>query len=158
MPKQQQNKRVILSHAKIKNHLVKFKKEQNVDFPELAGKLGFPKDSVPTLRIKAASLSDHVRVRTIAERASIMAVKILETLKDRKNLAMAIDVDQINKELRDPVHEKAFVEISIFHRCVVRPKFTIKESYQISEVMPEIINRVAQTALRMSALENINDD
>lgn len=154
----QKPKRVVLNKTNIKAHLLKFKKEENVEFPELAGKLGFSYDSVPVLRIKAASLSDHVRCKTIAERASIMAVRILETLKDKKNVLQAIDMEFINKELRDPIHEKAFAEISIFHRCLIRPKFTMKESYQISEVMPEVINRVAQKALQMSSLENIHGD
>lgn len=150
-------KKVVLSKKRIRTYLKTFKGEVNVEFPELSGKLDFPKDVIPILRIKAASLDDHLRARTIIERASIMAVRIVESLQ-KNEIHKMFDLEAINKELRDPVNEKAFLEVSIFHRCVVKPKFTMKEAYKISQAMPELVNRVANHALQMSSLENIDGD
>lgn len=149
-------KKVLLNKKRIQAHLKKFKKQEDVEFPELTGKLGFSKEVVPVLKIKAASLDDHVRARTIVERASIMAIRIVESL-EKNELHKMFDIEAINKELRDPVNEKAFLEVSLFHRCVIRPKFTMKEAYIISQAMPEVVNRVANHALTMSSLENIDD-
>lgn len=149
-------KKVLLNKKSIQTHLKKFKGKEVIEFPELTGKLGFSKEVIPTFTIKAASLDDHLRAKTIVERAAIMAVRIVESL-EKNEMHKMFDIDAINKELRDPVNEKAFLEISIFHRCVVKPKFTMKEAYKLSQAMPEIINRVASRALMMSSLENIDD-
>lgn len=149
-------KKVLLNKKRIQAHLKKFKGKIDVEFPELTGKLGFPEDVVPVLKIKAASLDDHLRAKTIVERASIMAIRIVEAL-DKGQMHNMFDIDAINKELRDPVNEKAFLEVSIFHRCVLAPKFTMKEAYRLSMIMPEVVNRVASQALMMSSLENIDD-
>lgn len=150
-----QNKKVLLNKKSITTYLKKFKKEEDVEFPELAGKLGFDEDKIPVLKIKAAGLDDHLRAKTIIERAAIMAVRIAEAFK-ANDPTKAINFKEMNEELRNPVCQKAFLEVSIFHRCVIKPQFTMKQSYQISQVMPEVVNRVASKALRMSSLENIN--
>lgn len=148
-------RKITLSKNRIQAYIKNFSGVVDVEFPELIGKLGFKEDVVPILKIKAASLDDHLRARTIIERASIMALKIIESL-EKNELHKMFDLEAINKELRDPVNEKAFLEVSIFHRCVVKPKFTMKESYRLSQVMPEVVNRVANRALEMSSLESID--
>ena len=157
MQNSEKNKKVLLSKQKLNVYLKKFIKKQDIEFPELAGKLGFPEDSIPYLTVKAASLSDHIRARSLAEKVTIKAIQLADAMH-KEDFKTIFDIDWITKELHEPENEKALMEISLFHRCTVKPKFTLKDAHVISKTMPEIINRVANIALQMSSLETINDD
>ena len=78
---------------------------------------------IPILKIKPASLNDQIKAQ---ELLSVFIKK-----EDLKNL----------------FHPKALFEIEIFHKCVIDPIFTIEEIVKISEVYPELINKVCTFAL-----------
>jgi hypothetical protein len=155
MPKSKKLKKVLLNRKVLKQRLRTFKRFEDVEFPELTGKLGFPEDVIPILKIKAASLDDHIRCRTIAERAAIMGIKLAEMVTESKNVLQLFDVNWIQDELRKPETDKAMMEISLFHRCVMKPKISMRDAYVISKTLPEVVNRVATKALSMSSLENV---
>jgi len=150
-------KRVLLSHKKIIDYSKNFKREEDVEFPELSGKMGFSEDVIPVLKIRAASLDDQIRAQTLYEKVGVMALQMIEAIKN-KDATKIISFEQMNKEIMAPINEKSHLEILIFKRCVVQPKFTLKECVLISEVLPEVVNRVAKRALQLSSLENVNND
>lgn len=153
-------RRVLLNRKNLMVHLKRFSRYRDVEFPELSGKMGFPEDVVPVLKIRAASLDNHIRARTVAERAAIMGMKIVKDTTEgmKKDVGEFLNIDWITEELKKPQNEKTMLEVSLFHRCVVKPKFTMRDAYVISESMPEVVNRVATTALQMSSLEMIDDN
>jgi len=148
-------RKVPLSNKRLMAYAKGFKKEEDVEFPELTGKMGFSDDVTPVLKIKAASLDDQLRANTIAERASIMGIQIFEAMQSG-NFKKFTSIDELNKELREPTNQKTYLEVSLFHRCVVKPKFTMREAFLISAALPEVVNRVAAQALLMSSLENVD--
>lgn len=125
------------------------KKFKSVEFPELRGVCGFKEDAMPIIKIRAASLDDHIRCRQLHHKASIIALRFLDSLRQQKPLQM----EALQSELNDPVYDKTLFEIALFKRVCVSPKFSMKQSFDISEAMPEVINRVANTALQMSSME-----
>lgn len=146
--------KVVLNKNRVMEYARSFKGEKYIEFPELREFLGYAEDKVPVLLIKAASLDNHIRVNSIIERSTIKAIKMIEGAK-RGDFKEVFDVESIKHELESPILEKTSIEISIFHSCVVKPKFTMREAVLISMSMPEVVNRVAKEALNMSSLENI---
>jgi hypothetical protein len=150
-------KKVVISKQKLMTHVRKFDGLVDVEFPEMRDFLQVKDDTVPVLRIKAASLSDQVRAQTLYERAAIKAVKLVECVTKGEPLTEVMDANEMSKQLNDKINDKAFLEISVFKRCVVKPKFTLREAVLISEALPEVVNRVAHTALKLSSLENLKN-
>jgi len=68
-----------------------------------------------------------------------------------------VGFDRLTQELTEPMNAKTFLVISLFHRCVVKPEFTMRQAVRISEALPEVINRVAARALELSSLQRVND-
>ena len=150
-------KRVPLSYQRVIDYTKNFKSEADVEFPELRELFGYSDDEMPVLKIKAASLDDHLRAQSLHERVAILAIKMLEGVR-KKDFKDVMNYDEMKKELTAPVGEKAMLEVSIFHRCVLRPKFSLREAYLISQAFPEVINRVVVKALALSSLESLQDD
>lgn len=146
-------KQVRLNPNKLLQNLKVREKEATVEFPELREYLGYNEGTVPTITIKAAGLDEHLRCQGIHHKAAIMTVKLLDSLKKNQPL----NAEALNVEMEDPVYSKTLFEIALFKRCCIKPKFTMKQAVEISEILPEVINRVATKALIMSSLETLYD-
>jgi hypothetical protein len=149
--------RISLDPNRLNDYAENFQGEEDVEFPEMRELLGVGEDVMPVLRIKAASLDDQLRCQTLYEQVAIMAIKLLGKAEESATKGFDFDWAKMLKELQEPMNARTYLEISIFHRCVVEPKFSLRESVKISEAIPEVINRVAVKALKMSSLENLND-
>ena len=148
-------RKVLLDRIQLLKGLSDFKSEDEVPFPELEGLFGAVKGEIPVLKIKGASLDDQITANLIMQKARISAVKMIQNFGDKKNLKH-LNLDGITKN--SAMNEKTQLEISIFHRCVVQPSFSLEEVIWLSEKLPEIVNRVAQTALYLSSMERLNGD
>lgn len=153
-----QSKKVVLDADKIKSYVEEFKGTIDVEFPELRGILNMSSEEMPVVTIKAASLDDQLRAQSIYEQTAIRALALVEWANGKDPNSDPIGLEKMMEEIRQPMHHKSFLEISIFHRCVVNPEFTMRQSVKISEVLPEVVNRVATAALEMSSLERLNGD
>lgn len=147
--------KVTIDPEKIVQYSKSFDGLLDIEFPELRELLGIAEDEMPVLKIKAASLNDQVRAQTLYEQSAIVAVKMMEWAAAQEKPVDPVGFDKFSKELREPMNAKTFLEISLFHRCVVEPEFTMRQAVRISEAMPEVINRVAIKALELSSLQRI---
>lgn len=148
--------KVLINRTSLLDYVENFKKFEDVPFPELKGQFGCSGDEIPVLKIKAASLDDQIRANTIYEKVAVMAVQMMEGFikRDPKKI---LDLEKMAKELNSPnLHEKTHIEVSLFHKCVVQPQFSLLESVKISEALPEVVNRVASIALQLSSMESVN--
>lgn len=150
--------KVQLDPGKLNDYIDNFKGELDVEYPELREIMGLKEDEVAVLTIKAASLNDHIRAQSLNEQTAIMAIKMAEWAQSKGKGEHPVDFQKMLEELTKPMMSKTYLEVSIFHRCVIKPTFTMREAVRISEVLPEVVNRVASTALLMSSLEGINGD
>jgi hypothetical protein len=145
--------KVVIDPERIVEYSESFESKVDVEFPELREFLGMADNEMPVLKIKAASLNDQVRAQTLYEQAAIVAVRMMEWASNQKGRIDPVGFDQFSKELREPMNAKTHLEISLFHRCVIDPEFTMRQSVRISEALPEVVNRVASKALELSSLQ-----
>lgn len=85
--------------------------------------------NIPVLRVKSASLDDHIKAQELS--ASSFMKSMLEK----------------NKSDEKAFHPKTLFEIDIFHKCVIEPEFTMEEVIRISKICPELINKVCTFVL-----------
>lgn len=149
-------KKVILDRTKLLKGLGDFDFDDEVYFPELTGLFGANKNEVPFLKIKAASLDDQIRAKDMIERARITAVSMLQDF-GKKEILEKLNLEDESKKA-SALHEKTQLEVSLFHRCVVQPMFSLEEVVWLAERLPEVVNRVAKTALFLASMERLNGD
>lgn len=111
--------KVILDKEKFLCMINNFDPVQDFEIKEL-------KD-IPILKVKNASLDDQIRAQELAESS------FMKTMFDKSN--------------KSAFHPKVSFEMQIFCKCVLKPKFTMEEVIKISDVYPELINRVCTFAL-----------
>lgn len=150
--------KVLINKKKLMRHARTFKGEVEVEFPELREFLDVHDGRMPILKIKAATLDDQIRAQTLYEKAAVKAVKIIEGVRTKKlDLTNVVNATEMSEELWKPMNDKTFLEISIFKRCVIKPRFTMREVVLLSESVPEVVNRVAHAALKLSSMENLTN-
>jgi hypothetical protein len=99
---------------------------------------------VPTLKVKKASLDDQIQAR---ELSSAYAVKFRALVKEIRSGNYPTE-KKIKEVLSNPDrHEKTELQIAIFERCVVDPKFEYDEIVELNERHPELVNEVCAFAL-----------
>jgi hypothetical protein len=147
--------KVTVDPDKLNQYAESFNGEVDVEFPELREFLGLGEEELPVITIKAASLDDQLRAQALYEQTAVMAIKMMEWAK-RGDQVDPVGFKKLTKELTEPMNNKTLLEISLFHRCVVKPEFTMRQSVRISEALPEVVNRVAARALELSSLQRIN--
>ena len=148
-------RKVLLDRKSLLKGLSDFQSEDEVYFPELEGLFGSSKGEIPFLKIKGASLDDQIAAQTIASKARIAVVEMIKNFGKKEALKV------LNRELSSKasiLNEKTQLEISIFHRCVVQPMFSLEEVIWLSKKLPEVVNRGAKTALFLSSMERLNGD
>lgn len=150
-------RKVLINRQALLDYTENFQQFKDVPFPELEGKFGCEKGTVPILKIKAASLDDQIRASNIAEKALVGGLKLIQNLASR-NKNVSIGYEQLSKELNAQINDKTHIEITLFHKCCVQPQFSLLEAVKISEALPAVINRVASTALQLSSMEKVNGD
>lgn len=147
--------KVTVDPGKLNDYAESFDGEVDIDFPELRDLLGLGEEELPVITIKAASLDDQIRAQSLYEQTAMMAIKMMDWAKRGENID-PVGFDKLTKELTEPMNNRTFLEISLFHRCVVKPEFSMRQSVRISEALPEVVNRVAAKALELSSLQRIN--
>ena len=102
-------------------------------------------DPIPIFIVKRASLDDQIRARELSSRPIRALTKILAAVRDGKEL----NEESIHKFLisDDGPHDKTYLEIILFSKCVIKPQFSIKEAHKLSERVPDLINRACVLAL-----------
>lgn len=148
-------RKVLLDRKKLLTGLSDFNFEDEVPFPELEGLFGSSKGEIPVLRIKAASLDDQITANAIMEKARITAVGMIEKF-GQKEILEKLNLNETTKT--SFMDDKTQLEISLFHRCVIQPMFSLEEVVWLAERLPEVVNRVATTALYLSSMERLNGD
>lgn len=149
--KKQSVTKVILDGDKLTAYAKKPRVFAELPFPELEGKFGMPKGKIPYIKVKPASLDDHLSVQTIQKQTAVIISKILEYTRKGSLPDMKYFIDGITQESSI----KTLLEISIFKSCCIEPKFSHKDAVRISEILPEVVNRVAKRALSLSSLEMV---
>lgn len=138
---------IVLDKEQLFKKIQSFENIQEIECPELNGFMKGGINGNVILKVKSATLDDHIQARELATNNMFLLKEVVDKIRQDKK----IDIQKILKivETKEP-HSKTEFELQIFHRCVVEPTFDMEEARQLSEVMPTLINRVAKFALSIS--------
>ena len=147
-------KEVILDKELFTKAAEEFVLEEKIYSPELSEFLNTPKEEC-YIKIKGASLEDHIRAREMSGASMRMLVELSNAIEGKQ----LIDPQEIKKKYFNPeVSEKTALILHIFHRCVMKPKFSFEEVIKLSELIPEFVDRIAGEALEITSLEGKDGD
>jgi len=130
-------KRVVIDGSLVKRYAENLQKEYELEVPELGGILNFDPGEVPILKVRMASLDDHIKAQKLASAPAQLLYKIAEKINNGEDVT--IDDVITTSEGIDP---KTYFELELFCRCVIDPKFEMFDVIKISEALPDFINRV----------------
>ncbi len=123
--------------------------EEKIYAPELSGFLNVSKENC-YIKIKGASLEDHIRTREMSGAAMRMIVELSNAIEGKQ----LIDPEEVKRKYFNPeVSEKTTLILHIFHQCVMEPKFSFEEVLKLSELIPEFVDKIAGEALEITSLE-----
>lgn len=145
-------KKIIVDRENLLQFCEKFEFIKEIEVPELSKILGCENGQIPVLKVRGASLDDQIKVNELAMKSTAIIARIVQALEEKSE----INIDFLRKLIYDDtnIHPKTMMEIFLFHRNVVEPKFGLMEVVKMSEAIPEVINRIAMLSLSMTSLEN----
>jgi len=98
----------------------------------------------PVFIVRMASLDDQIIARELSTRPVASLMSVLKKVRDGDK----VDNSDILDILKKPdIHEKTMMEINLFYRCVMNPKFTLEEVWELSRKKPKLVNRLASFVL-----------
>lgn len=136
-----QPSKVLVEKAKLLEYIKDFEAVRELPVPELA-KILKVKD--PILKVKGATLDDHIKARELSSGPMIMLGELFNMMQKGESPDLAVLRKKLVNEGR---HPKTNFELRIFHTCVVEPQFSMGEVVNLAEVMPGVVNRVVSFAL-----------
>jgi hypothetical protein len=130
-----------------------------VKVPELAKMLDTPKDVIPIIQVKQASLSEQLTASSMLRGndafvgfldslSGILAEMDTEEAGDKKKAAEAIA--SAAEAVKPSIHPDAAYEISLCLSCVVSPKFTKTDIVWIAKHYPRVINKLAKAIQQLT--------
>ena len=123
---------------------------QEIKIPEFKSAV-LGKTEIPIFKVKRASLDDQIQARELSSKPIQVLASILERLK----VGQEINLDDIDLEINrtDGLHQKTIMEITLFEKCVLDPKFTREEVLELSQAFPSLVNRIVSWALMGEILD-----
>ena len=112
---------------------------------EFAIALGY-KDKV-ILKVKGASLDDQLTCQNLAKKTPFILTHVLGLINKGEQFDFEKLLEQIQE---DKLNDNTIFELNLFERNVIKPKFTFKEVYEISEKIPEFVNEVVCFSLGLT--------
>jgi len=113
-------------------------------------KIGLKENEQFILRVKGASLDDHIQCKSLANQPGILFSYINKCSEKGEKVDFNKIMEIINSE---KIGNSTIFELSVFKRNVVDPKFTFEEILQISEKAPRFINEVVKFSLDLTEIE-----
>ena len=145
---------VVVDKDKLMEYITHFDKIETMEIPEFRQFLGAEDcDKVPVIKLRGASLDDHMKAQSLNSVPLLIYRFILKRYQESKYF----DVDKVEEALKDDtLLPNTRFEISLFHRNVIEPNFTMENVIEISEVYPDVVNRVVRRILGITQ-EHSND-
>ncbi len=143
--------KVIVDVEKLEKFVDDFAVEYELEAPELKEILGLNGNEIPIMKVRPASLDDHIKSQDIVTQ-TLYKLKILHKELDEKGLN-EIDTSEY-EALDDVLDDRTIFEVNLFSSCVIEPKFTPEQVIEMSKVMPDFINKVAAFVTELTNVEN----
>ena len=142
-------KEVLINKEALLNYTNSFEIYRDIHLPELSKILGVPENECK-IKVKGASLDDHITAGDLSR----LPFQILQYVSKKIEEEDYESIRKLNEEeLNKRFNQKTLFEIHLFKRCVIDPVFTVDEVMKLSEVLPEVVNKVTNEILKMTSLE-----
>jgi hypothetical protein len=128
--------RVVVDKDYLLTKLESYESIHELDIPELQ-KDG---EEVPVFKVRKASLDDQIQARHLSSKPIIALGKIIEAIGKGKKINVELVQEAMMKP--SPINEKTLMEVNLFARNVLEPKFSPSEVLRLSESHPNLVNRV----------------
>jgi hypothetical protein len=142
---------VILDKSKLMEFIGKKRTVKDFTLPKKWNKyFGFDPDKKRKIKVKGASLNDHLQCQKLSEQPGLIFGYILKCSNESKQ----INPDEILQIVNDDsIGENTIFEIGIFQRNVKDPKFNYEETLSISEKCPQLVNEIAMFSLGITSIK-----
>ena len=117
----------ILNREEIIKRIQGFKDTRDFPVEQMKGDDG----EIPIFKVRKASLNDQIEAREFSSSTFQLLTKMMKKMKDGEDFDMS---DILHSMQNRDMNPKTDLEIRIFQRCVVEPKFTYDEVLDLSKV------------------------
>ena len=132
--------KIVIDKKKILDDMENFEIVREFPVPEYSEDGG----ETPYFIVRMASLDDQIIARELSSRPIASLLSVIKKAKEGKPVVESDIIDILKKP---DMHEKTMMEINLFHRCVMNPKFTLEEAWNLSRKKPKLVNRVCAFVL-----------
>ena len=143
-------KTLILDKSKLMEFVGKKRVIKDFILPKEWNKhFGFDPDEKRVIKVKGASLNDHLQCQKLSEQPGLIFGYIMKCSNEGKQ----IDQNEILKIVEEErIGDNTVFEISLFQRNVKKPKFKYEEVFELSEKCPELVNKIAIFSLGITSI------
>jgi hypothetical protein len=111
---------------------------------------GFNKNKKRIIKVKGASLNDHLQCRKLSEQPGLIPAYINKCSEEGKKVDSNEILRIVNEER---IGDNTIFEIGIFQRNVKKPKFKYEEVLELSEKCPQLVNEVVKFSLGITNMK-----